>query len=66
MQRRRRFKQTETLERRLLKEARRLREEARLLPPGFAREVALRKARQTETAAQLTDWLHSPGLKAPK
>ncbi len=45
MQRRRRFKQTETLERRLLKEARRLREEARLLPPGFAREVALRKAR---------------------
>jgi hypothetical protein len=64
--RRRRFKQSETLEQRLLKKARRLRDEARLLPPDLTREVALRKARQTETAAHLADWLRSPGLKPPK
>lgn len=63
---RRRFKQTETLEERLASEARRLREEARLLPPGPARSEALRKARQAETAAHLSDWLRSQGLKPPK
>ena len=63
---RRRFKQTETLEQRLASEARRLREEARLLPPNPARSEVLRKARQAETAAHLSDWLHSPGLKPPK
>ena len=63
---RRLFRQSETLERRLLKEAQRLREEARTLPPSLAREIALRKARQAETAAHLTDWLRSPGLKPPE
>jgi hypothetical protein len=63
---RRRFKQTETLEQRLAGEARRLREEARLLPPCPARNEALRKARQAETASQLSGWLRSPGLKPPK
>jgi hypothetical protein len=65
-QRRRRFKQVEPLERRLAKEAKRLYEEARLLPSGPARETALRKARQAETAAHLDDWLRSPGLKPPE
>jgi hypothetical protein len=63
---RRRFKQTETLEQRLASEARRLRDEARLLPPSPARSEALRKARQAETAANLSDWLRSPGLRSPK
>jgi hypothetical protein len=63
---RRRFKQTETLEQRLTDEAIRLREEAKLLPPGAVREAALRKARQTETASHISDWLNSSGLRAPK
>jgi hypothetical protein len=64
--RRRRFKQVEPLEQRLLQEARRLRDEARLMPSGLARELAFRKARQAETAAHLSDWLRSPGLRPPK
>nr|WP_247513663.1 hypothetical protein [Bradyrhizobium sp. 157] len=49
----------------LAEEARRLREEAKLLPPGPVRDAALRKAREDETAAQLIDWINSPGLKSP-
>ena len=37
---RRRFKQTQSLEERLSEEAKRLREEAKLLPPGAVREGA--------------------------
>lgn len=64
--RRRRFRQVETLEQRLAKEAERLREEARLLPPGAPRELALTMARRAETAAHISDWLASPGLRPPK
>ena len=64
--RRRRFRQVESLKDRFTNEAKRLREEARLLPPGVAHELALRKARQAETAAHLSDWLRSPGLKPPE
>ena len=63
---RRRFKQTETLEQRLAEEAIRLREEAKLLPPGAVREAMLRKARQAETGSQMSEWLRSPGLKPPE
>jgi hypothetical protein len=63
---RRRFKQTQSLEERLANEARRLREEARLLPPGALREAVLRKARQAETASRMSDWLRSPGLQPPQ
>ena len=66
MSERRRFKQTSTLEVRLAEEAIRLREEAKLLPPGAAREELLRKARQAETGSHMTEWLRSPGLQAPK
>ena len=66
MRRRQRFKQGAPLEQRLVSKAKRLREQARLLPPGVTRETALRKARQAETAAHLSDWLRSPGLKAPE
>jgi hypothetical protein len=64
--RRRRFKQTETLEQRLTEEAKRLREEAKLLPPGAVREAVLRRARQAETAARIDSWLSPPGLQTPK
>ncbi|MET4022756.1 hypothetical protein ABIA85_007776 [Bradyrhizobium sp. LA6.10] len=50
-QRRRRFKQTTTLEERLGQEAQRLREEAKRLPHGPEREILLRKARQAETGS---------------
>jgi hypothetical protein len=63
---RRRFKQVKSLEERLAEEARRLRDEAKLLPPGAVREQVLRKARQTETASHMSEWLGSPGLQAPK
>ncbi|WP_247323617.1 hypothetical protein [Bradyrhizobium sp. 141] len=66
MQKRRRFKQTLSLEVRLDDEARRLREEAELLPHGPVREEALRRARQAETASHVSDWLRSPGLQPPK
>jgi hypothetical protein len=60
---RRRFKQTLTLEARLAEEAKRLREEAKLLPPGALREELIRKARHAETASHLNEWLTSPGLR---
>lgn len=63
---RHRFKQTTSLEERLAEEAKRLREEAQSLPPGLARELAIRKARQAETGCHISDWLRSPGLQAPK
>ena len=63
---RRRFKQTQTLEERLSEEAKRLREEAKLLPPGAQRETLLRKARQADTGSHMSEWLSSPGLQPPK
>jgi hypothetical protein len=63
---RRRFKQTQSLELRLAKEAERLREEAKLLPPGVVREALLRRARQAETGSHMSAWLRSPGLQPPK
>jgi hypothetical protein len=63
---RRRFKQTKSLEERLAEEAKRLREEAKLLPPGAEREALLRKARQAETGSHMSEWLSSPGLQPPK
>ena len=50
MLKRRRFKQTDTLEQRLVEEANRLREEAKLLPPGAVRDATIRKARQADAA----------------
>ena len=63
---RRRFKQTQPLELRLAEEAKRLRTEAKLLPPGAVREDMLRKARQAETGSHMSEWLTSPGLQPPK
>jgi hypothetical protein len=64
MQKRHRFKQKQSLEERLVLQATRLREEAKALPPGAAREAILGRAEQAETGAQMSQWLRSPGLKA--
>ncbi|MET3337284.1 hypothetical protein ABIF61_005808 [Bradyrhizobium japonicum] len=66
MQLRRRIKQTTSLEERLSEQALRLRDEAKSLPPGIERERAIRKARQAETGAHISEWLNSPGLQSPK
>ena len=63
--RRRRLKQTLPLEQRLIDEAERLRNSANLLKPGFARDAAIKKARQMEAAAHMNEWLASPGLRPP-
>lgn len=60
-----RFKQTQSLEE-LADQAQRLHEQAEMLPHGRLRETVERKARQTETASYIGDWLWSPGLQAPK
>ena len=61
----RRFNQNQSLEQRLAEEAKRLRAEAKLLPPGAKREELLRRARQAETGSHLSEWLSSPGLRSP-
>ena len=66
MQHRRSFKQTQSLEARLAEEAKRLREEAKLLPPGALREEVIRKARHAETASHINEWLTSSGLRPPE
>jgi hypothetical protein len=63
---RRRFKHELTLEQRLAEDTKISREKARLLPPGKERESLLRRARQNEVAAHMTEWLSSPGLQAPR
>lgn len=65
MKERRRFKQIQNLEERLADEAKRLREQAKLLPPGALRDEVLRKARQAETGSHTSEWLRSPGLQSP-
>jgi hypothetical protein len=62
---RRHFKQTTTLDQRLTQEAKRLRQEAKGIPPGIEREMLIRRARQAETAVHIQEWLASPGLKSP-
>ena len=64
MTKRRRFKQTLTLEERLAEDTEQLREQAKLLPPGNTLDQVLKRIRQNETAANMTEWLNSPGLKA--
>ena len=62
---RRRFNQTQLLEERLAEEAKRLRAEAKLLPPGAIRDEMIRRARQAETGSHMSEWLRSPGLRPP-
>jgi hypothetical protein len=61
---RRRIKQKVTFEERLAEEAIKFKAAAEKEPPGSsARELLLRRARQAETAAHLSDWLQSPELQ---
>jgi hypothetical protein len=67
MQQRTRFKRPIlSVDERLAQQARRVREQARTMPPGIERESLLRKARQTETALQVNEWLASRGSQPPK
>jgi hypothetical protein len=54
-----------TLIDRLMLEANRLQDEAHKLPHGPLRDAMIRKARQSETAAHVDQWLSSPGLQSP-
>jgi hypothetical protein len=62
---RRRFKHAQSLEERLAEEAKRLRAEAKLLPPGTERDALIRKARQAETGSHMSEWLRSTVLQPP-
>jgi hypothetical protein len=61
-----RLKQVKSLEERLVEDSKRLRKEARLLPPSAVREQVLRKATQAETGSYISEWFRSPGLQTPK
>ena len=65
-QQRRRFKQSQTLEERLVEQAKSLMEQAQLLRPGPLRDELIRKARQAKAAAHMDGWLRSPGLQPPR
>jgi hypothetical protein len=56
-------KQTKCLEERLVEHATRLRQEAKSLPPGRARETVLKRAEQAEAGADVSDWLRLPRIK---
>jgi hypothetical protein len=62
---RRRFKQKLSLKDPLAFFAEAAREKASLLPPGTEKDELLRKAEQADTVAHLSDWVNSPGLRAP-
>jgi len=48
------------------KQAEALKAEAEKLPYGAEREALETKARQLEVAANINQWLSSPGLQPPK
>ena len=60
---RRRFKQTAIFVEWLLCDKQHLREQADELPLGAALDKANRKSRCDETAARISEWLDSPGLR---
>ena len=65
-ERRRRVKQTRSLEERLSEQATRLKEQAARLPAGTQRESLLRKAQLAETGAHLSGWITSTELQRSK
>jgi hypothetical protein len=66
-QQRRRVKHTATFEERLAEEAERFRKAAEQQAPGStARELLLRRARMTETASHINQWLKPSGVQATK
>ena len=63
MQKRRRFKQAQSLEERLAQDTEQLREEAKTLPPGRTRELIMRRITQNEAAYHLCEVLRSPAAQ---
>lgn len=59
-------RKSSSFEDRLEKEAENLRRQARGMPPCIRREELLRKARQAENAAQVSEWLRSPEQQPPE
>jgi hypothetical protein len=59
------FDKPKSLTERLADEAKLLREEAKLLPPGVVRDATIRAARQATVALHLDNWSNSPGLQPP-
>jgi hypothetical protein len=57
MKRRRRFKQTQTLESRFTAHAAGLREQARFSSSAFDRDRLMQQARRAEQALQMNAWL---------
>ena len=66
MAKRRYFRHTTTLEERLAKDTRQLREQIEILPLGASRDHLLRRIRQNEIAAHMDEWLRSPALQSAK
>jgi predicted trehalose synthase len=66
MPERRHLTETSSLGERLAEEAKRLRKQAQGTPPGIERERLVRRARQAETASQMTEVLTSSGVQAQK
>jgi hypothetical protein len=65
MLKRRRFKQTQSLQDRLATFAKDTRDKAEALPPGPEREDLLKRARQADTASRIDEWANSTGLQPP-
>jgi hypothetical protein len=63
MQKRRRFKHSQSFEERLARNTAQLIEQAQELPPGLARRHIMHKIKQNETAAELSWLLTSPPLQ---
>jgi hypothetical protein len=59
------FNKSPTLYDRLAEQKKRLESEADRAAPGPARNKLLEKIRQLGVAAQVNEWLSSPGLRAP-
>jgi hypothetical protein len=54
-----------TIERTWHEQSEATKQEAEKLPYGKKKNQLLRKARQLETASQISQWLSSPGLQPP-
>ena len=62
---RRRFKQTQSLDERHARHTELLRERVKMLPPGQTRDQVTRRT-ENQTASHLSEWLRSPGLRPPE
>lgn len=66
MQRRQRFKQSDSLRDRLASFAKEAIDKASHLPSGPERDELLKKARRADTASHIDEWANSAGLRSPK